>query len=124
MFRYASLASGLDIVRKALGKQAIAAVQTTAIGEAGLIRLAYSVGAGWDWLDPLDELGEIIDAAVRECRYCLFPWPGTVRWPSSGSISILISCNKSSSSPSVSAAQLIGRRGFSGMVKPPTGPAR
>ena len=39
-FRYASLASGLDIVRRALGKHEIATVQTTAIdNEAGLIRL-------------------------------------------------------------------------------------
>jgi hypothetical protein len=39
-FRYASLASGLDIVRKVLGKYEIATVQTTAIDkEAGLIRL-------------------------------------------------------------------------------------
>src|ERR1700685_4453426 len=38
-FRYASLSSGLDIVRKALGKHEIATVQTTAIdNEAGLIR--------------------------------------------------------------------------------------
>ena len=32
-FRYASLASGLDIVRKALGKHEIATVQTTAIDQ-------------------------------------------------------------------------------------------
>src|SRR6516165_11742494 len=39
-FRYASLASGLDIVRKVLGKHEIATVQTTAIDkEVGLIRL-------------------------------------------------------------------------------------
>src|SRR5215471_14689681 len=39
-FRYASLASGLDIVRKVLGKHEIATVQTTEIDrEAGLIRL-------------------------------------------------------------------------------------
>ncbi len=38
-FRYASLSSGLDIVRKALGKHEIATVQTTAIDEGGLIRL-------------------------------------------------------------------------------------
>src|ERR1700747_1327030 len=39
-FRYASLSSGLDIVRKTLGKHEIATVQTTAIDkEAGLIRL-------------------------------------------------------------------------------------
>jgi hypothetical protein len=54
-FRYASLASGLDIVRRALGKHEIATVQTTAIDEAGLIRLttvlAHSSGE-WvssDW---------------------------------------------------------------------------
>ena len=54
-FRYASLASGLDIVRKTLGKHEIATVQTTAIDEAGLIRLttvlAHSSGE-WvssDW---------------------------------------------------------------------------
>src|SRR5678816_578082 len=55
-FRYASLSSGLDIVRKSLGRQEIATVQTTAIDtEAGLIRLttvlAHSSGE-WvssDW---------------------------------------------------------------------------
>jgi hypothetical protein len=54
-FRYASLSSGLDIVRKTLGKHEIATVQTTAIDEAGLIRLttvlAHSSGE-WvssDW---------------------------------------------------------------------------
>src|SRR5579862_9965211 len=55
-FRYASLASGLDIVRKVLGKHEIATVQTTAIDDAaGLIRLttllAHSSGE-WvssDW---------------------------------------------------------------------------
>jgi hypothetical protein len=40
-FRYTSLASRLDIVRKVLGKHEIAIVQTTAIDrEATLIRLA------------------------------------------------------------------------------------
>src|SRR6478752_9241866 len=39
-FRYASLASGLDIVRKCLGQHGIATVQTTAIdNEAGQIQL-------------------------------------------------------------------------------------
>jgi hypothetical protein len=38
-FRYASLASGLDIVRKCLGQHEIATVQTTAIDrDAGQIR--------------------------------------------------------------------------------------
>src|ERR1700677_3172339 len=54
-FRYASLSSGLDIVRKSLGRHEIATVQTTTIHDAGLIRLttmlAHSSGE-WvssDW---------------------------------------------------------------------------
>src|ERR1700720_4493502 len=39
-FRYASLSTGLDIVRKGLGRYEIATIQTTAIDqEAGLVRL-------------------------------------------------------------------------------------
>ena len=39
-FKYASLASGLEIIRKCLSRHEIAAVQTTAINaETGLIRL-------------------------------------------------------------------------------------
>src|SRR4051812_28119431 len=50
-FRYASLSSGLDLVRKSLGRHEIATVQTTSIDDgAGLIRLtttlAHSAG-GW-----------------------------------------------------------------------------
>jgi hypothetical protein len=51
-FRYAPLSSGLDIVRKSLGKHEIATVQTTAIdAESGLVRLttvlAHSSG---EWI--------------------------------------------------------------------------
>src|SRR5947209_15168108 len=51
-FRYASLASGLDLVRKCLGQQEIATIQTTAIdNDSGLIRLttvlAHSSG---EWM--------------------------------------------------------------------------
>ncbi len=63
-FRYAPLASGLEIVRKSLSQHEIAAIQTTEIDrEAGLIRLttvlAHSSGE-WmssDW--PVCALGEI-----------------------------------------------------------------
>src|SRR5215831_4578027 len=42
-FRYAPLSSGLDIVRKTLGRHEIAAVQSTEIDkDAGLIRLPRS----------------------------------------------------------------------------------
>src|SRR5471032_712087 len=51
-FRYASLASGLDIVRKSLGKHEIATVQTTAIdNEVGLIRLTTILAhASGEWI--------------------------------------------------------------------------
>src|SRR5271167_97961 len=52
LFRYASLASGLDIVRKTLGQHEIATVQTTAIDQAaGVVNLttvlAHSSG---EWI--------------------------------------------------------------------------
>jgi ERF superfamily len=86
-FRYASLASGLDLVRKALGKHEIATVQTTAIDqEAGLIRLttvlAHSSGE-WvssDW--PICPVGETaaphkMGAALTYARrYALFTLVG------------------------------------------------
>ena len=51
-FRYAPLSSGLDIVRKTLGRHEIAAIQSTSIdNEAGLLRLttvlAHSSG---EWI--------------------------------------------------------------------------
>src|SRR5204863_4299396 len=51
-FRYAPLASGLDIVRKTLGQHEIATVQTTAIDrDAGLINLTTMlVHASGEWI--------------------------------------------------------------------------
>jgi hypothetical protein len=51
-FRYASLASGLDLVRKILGQHEIATVQTTAIDkEAGLIHLTTVLAhASGEWI--------------------------------------------------------------------------
>jgi hypothetical protein len=51
-FRYASLSSGLDIVRKCLGQHEIATVQSTAIDrETGLIRLTTTlVHASGEWV--------------------------------------------------------------------------
>src|SRR3954466_845519 len=44
IFRYASLSSGLELVRKSLGRQEIATVQTTSIDDAaGLIRLTTTL---------------------------------------------------------------------------------
>src|SRR5450756_1998477 len=89
-FRYASLASGLDIVRKCLGRHEIAAVQTTAIdNEAGLIRLttllAHSSGE-WissDWpVCPVSETAapHRLGAALTYARrYALFTLVGLAR---------------------------------------------
>jgi ERF superfamily len=51
-FRYASLASGLDLVRKSLGRHEIATVQTTSIDEgAGLIRLTTTLAhSSGEWV--------------------------------------------------------------------------
>src|SRR6266403_2137516 len=86
-FRYASLSSGLDLVRKALGKHEIATVQTTSIDqESGLIRLttvlAHSSGE-WvssDW--PVCPVGETASphkmgaALTYARRYSLFTLVG------------------------------------------------
>src|SRR6202162_4652639 len=86
-FCHASLSSGLDIVRKALGKHEIATVQTTSIDkEAGLIRLttvlAHSSGE-WvssDWpVCPINEMAapHKMGAALSYARrYALFTLAG------------------------------------------------
>ncbi len=86
-FRYASLSSGLDIVRKALGKHEIATVQTTSIDQdAGLIRLttmlAHSSGE-WvssDWpVCPVSETAaphKMGAALTYARRYALFTLVG------------------------------------------------
>src|ERR1700726_5117700 len=86
-FRYASLASGLDIVRKGLGQHEIATIQTTAIdNEAGLIRLttvlAHSSGE-WvssDWpVCPISDTAapHRMGAALTYARrYALFTLVG------------------------------------------------
>src|SRR4029078_13318250 len=51
-FRYAPLASGLDIVRKTLGQHEIATVQTTAIDQtAGMVNLTTTLAhASGEWI--------------------------------------------------------------------------
>ena len=86
-FRYASLSSGLDIVRKALGKHEIATVQTTSIDqEAGLIRLTTMlVHSSGEWVSsdwPVCPVSEIaaphkMGAALTYARrYALFTLVG------------------------------------------------
>ena len=82
-FRYAPLASGLDIVRKCLGRHEIAVVQTTAIDqEAGLVRLTTMLAhASGEWLSsdwPVCAIAETASphrmgaALTYARRYALF----------------------------------------------------
>ena len=86
-FRYASLASGLDIVRKCLGQHEIATVQTTAIDQAsGQIRLTTLLAhASGEWISsdwPVCPISETaaphrMGAALTYARrYALFALVG------------------------------------------------
>src|SRR6266700_208807 len=86
-FRYASLASGLDIVRKSLGQHEIATVQTTAIHqESGQIRLTTLLAhASGEWISsdwPVCPISETatphrMGAALTYARrYALFALVG------------------------------------------------
>src|SRR5436309_13677180 len=82
-FRYAPLSSGLDIVRKSLGRHEIATIQSTEIDkEAGLLRLttilAHSSG---EWVSsewPVCQISDIASsqrmgaALTYARRYALF----------------------------------------------------
>ena len=86
-FRYASLSSGLDIVRKSLGRHEIATIQSTEIDkEAGLLRLttilAHSSG---EWVSSEWPVCQISDIAAAQRmgaaltyarRYALFTLVG------------------------------------------------
>jgi ERF superfamily protein len=86
-FRYASLASGLDIVRKSLGQHEIAMVQTTAIDpESGQIRLTTLLAqASGEWISsdrPVCPTSETVNphrtgaAPTYARRYALFALVG------------------------------------------------
>src|SRR5262249_5703063 len=86
-FRYAPLASGLDIVRKTLGQHEIATVQTTAVDQAaGLVNLTTMlVHASGEWIAsgwPVCPIAEIpnpqrMGAALTYARrYALFTLVG------------------------------------------------
>ena len=72
-FRYAPLSTGLDIVRKTLGRHEIATVQTTSIdNEAGLIRLttvlAHSSG---EWVSSDWPVCPVSETAAPHRMGCL-----------------------------------------------------
>lgn len=65
-FRYASLASGLDIVRKSLGQQEIATIQTTAIDQdSGQIRLTTLLAhASGEWISSVWPVCSVSETAA------------------------------------------------------------
>ena len=76
MFRYASLSSGLDIVRKVLGQHEIATMQTTAIDQAaGVVNLTTVLAHASGWVGFGRGTGKItgtrwrrlIAAASKKC---------------------------------------------------------
>jgi len=86
-FRYASLSSGLDLVRKSLGRHEIATVQTTSIDEAaGLIRLTTTLAhSSGEWVSSDWPVGPVRDtsaphrmgaALTYARRYALFTLVG------------------------------------------------
>src|SRR5262245_21758871 len=86
-FRYAPLASGLDIVRKTLGQHEIATVQTTAIDQAsGMVQLTTMLAhASGEWIAsdwPVCPIAETANpqrmgaALTYAWRYALFTLVG------------------------------------------------
>lgn len=86
-FRYASLASGLDIVRKSLSQHEIATIQTTAIDQdGGQIRLTTTLAhASGEWISsdwPVCPVSDIVaphrmgTALTYARRYALFALVG------------------------------------------------
>src|SRR5437588_769744 len=70
-FRYAPLSSGLDIVRKSLGRDEIATIQATGIDkEAGLLRLTtVLVHSSGEWISsewPVCQISEIAGLASQD----------------------------------------------------------
>lgn len=52
-FRYASLATGLDLVRKCLGQHEIAVMQTTAVDQGQILLTTLLVHASGEWVSSL-----------------------------------------------------------------------
>jgi ERF superfamily len=83
-FRYASLASGLDIVRKCLGQHEIAVMQTTAVDQGQITLTTLLVHASGEWVSSLwpvcpagEPSAQVKGAALTYARrYALFTLVG------------------------------------------------
>jgi hypothetical protein len=84
IFRYASLATGLDLVRKCLGQHEIAVVQTTALDHGHIMLTTLLVHASGEWVSSLwpvrpaaESSAQIKGAALTYAgRYALFTLVG------------------------------------------------
>ena len=80
IFRYASLATGLDLVRKCLGQHEIAVVQSTAVEQGQIMLTTLLVHASGEWISSLwpvcpaaESSAQIKGAALTYARrYALF----------------------------------------------------
>jgi hypothetical protein len=83
-FRYASLASGLDLVRKCLGQYKIALIQTTAVDQGQITLTTLLVHASGEWVSSVwpvcaaaEPSAQIKGAALTYARrYALFTLVG------------------------------------------------
>src|SRR6516165_3683338 len=84
IFRYASLATGLDLVRKCLGQHEIAVVQSTALDQGQIMLTTLLVHASGEWVSslwpvcPAAEPSEQLKGAALTYarRYALFTLVG------------------------------------------------
>jgi hypothetical protein len=130
-FRYAALSSGLDIVRKALGAQEIATVQTSTIDqEPGLIRLTTMlVHSSGEWLSsdwPICAISETtapqrMGAALTYARrYALFTLVGIAGEDDLDAPDLDVKTDANQKPPdSPDAHRSISPRGISGAEKSP-----
>jgi len=81
-FRYAPISTGLDIVRKALGRHEIATVQTTAIdNETGLIRLTTILAhASGEWMSSDWPVCPVSETAAPPPRGRTGSWRQKTAW--------------------------------------------
>jgi hypothetical protein len=83
-FRYASLATGLELVRKSLGRQEIAVVQTTAVDQGQIMLTTLLVHASGEWVSSLWPVCGVAEASAHikgaaltyARRYALFTLVG------------------------------------------------
>jgi len=84
VFRYASLATGLDLVRKCLGQHEIAVVQTTALDQGQIMLTTLLIHASGEWVSSLwpvcpaaEPSAQLKGAALTYARrYALFTLVG------------------------------------------------